>query len=373
MNNTTRNLKMKKTIKKKQKQVSRKQLEAQKRQTDILLIAEKVFQESGFSATKAEEIARQANISVGTIYNTFGNKEKLYAKVLEKIGNELVDQVSSINRKYGPAKAFEKIIALRLSNYRRQGLFLMPFSMGYVNNDKLSSSNILEHPRDLYYKYIDLISKIIEKGINMGFFEPVNSLAAAIGFEGILNSFVNYWLAPDNPQQQEWNLNEIKKAVMEVLRLKRHDSFVDSQKSMHSILNREVFITKYDYLRLKELLDVAQMFNTGKHQSSLEHLTKALNEGKIVNSDEVPDDVITMNSKLQLTNMENGETNIIRLVFPSDITSSDDAVSILTPLGSVLLGQWKNSTVKVEEEGCIKKYNIEDILYQPESAGDFHL
>lgn len=364
---------MSKTLKKKQKQVSRKQQDTQKRQADIIVIAEEIFQESGFAAAKAEEIAQKANISVGTIYNTFGSKEKLFAGVLEKIGNELVEQIDSINKKYGPAKALEKIIALRLSEYRRHGLFLMTFSVGYVNKDNLSSSSMFDHPRDIYYKYIDRISKTIERGICLGIFEPVNSLAAAIGFEGILNSFVNYWLDPNSPKQSGGDLNEIKKAVMEVLRLRRQDAPPANGEVQQQVPGREVFITKYDYLRLKELIDVAQMFDSGKHESTFQLLAKALDSSKIVNSEEVPSDVITMNSKLRLTDPATDDKRIVRLVFPSDISTSDDAVSVLTPLGTVLLGQWKGSNIEFEQDGKVNKYTISDILYQPESAGDFHL
>ncbi|MFA6716045.1 MAG: TetR family transcriptional regulator [Victivallaceae bacterium] len=362
---------MNKKNKNKSSQMSRKQLENKKRKADILSIAENVFQETGFAAFKAETVAQKVHISVGTVYNSFASKEKLYAQVLEKIGNELVENIDLINKKYGPAKAIEKIIALRLSQHRRLGLFLTFFSGGYINRDDLSSSSIFDCPRDLYYKYLERISKIIERGICLGIFEPVNSHAAAIGFEGILNSFVSYWLDPNNPKQPEGSLNEIKKTVLELLRLHRQDTEPGNENDVR-IPGREVFITKYDYLRLKELIEVAQMFDSGKYAESFDVLTKALTGSKIVNSEEVPSDVITMNSKLELVNQDTGETIISRLVFPSDL-SADNAVSVLTPLGAMLLGQWKGSNIEFEQDGKAKRYIINDILYQPESAGDFHL
>jgi regulator of nucleoside diphosphate kinase len=362
----------KKTLKKKQKQATRKQQEVAKRQVDILEIAENVFQREGFAAAKAEVIAQEAQISVGTIYNIFGSKEKLFAQVIENIGDDLISQIEVINKKYGPAKAFEKIIALRLTDYSRYGLFLMPFSLGYAYNN-FNLNMALDKQRGIYYKYLDQISKIIEKGIDTGVFEPVNSFAAAIGFEGLLNAFVNYWLDPHKSSAQATDLSEVKKTILDVLRLRGENKDFVHKGEQVQVPIREVFITKYDYLRLKELIDVARMFDAGAFQESLDRLNTALDRSKIVNSEEVPSDVITMNSKLKLVNKNTGETNIVQLVFPSDTSKSENALSILTPLGTVLLGQWKSGVVELDNNGQMESYLIEEILYQPESSGDYHL
>jgi regulator of nucleoside diphosphate kinase len=357
---------------KKKKNSSRKHQEMQKRQSDIISVAENVFQEEGFSAAKTEQIAKEAKVSVGTIYNIFGSKEKLFAQVLESIGNELIEQVDIIDKKYGPAKALEKIIFLRLSQYRRQSLFLMQFTTGCAYNN-FNLNTALDKQRAIYYQYVGQIAKIIEKGINNGSFEPVNSFATAIGFEGLLNSFVNYWYDSQKTDNKNSELNEIKKNMFDVLRLRGENKDFSKKEDKKVVPEREVFITKYDYLRIKELIDVAQMFDPDTLKDSFQRLNAALDSSKIVNSEEVPDEVITMNSKIKYTDMENGKTSIIQLVFPADVSKSENALSILTPLGTELLGEWKGNSIEVEHEGQLKKYKIDDILYQPESAGDFYL
>lgn len=357
--------------KKKPQSGSRKQQYAQQRRLEFIAIAERIFQEHGFTAGKAEDIAAQAGISVGTIYNIFGSKEQLYAQVLEGIGGELVHKLENINKKYGPATALEKVIALRLSHYRRWGLFLTTFALGYVHRDNPAAGNMFDRPRELYYQYLDHIAKIIACGIEQGLFAPVNPFAAAIGFEGILNAFVSYWLDPHCPKPSEKGLHEIKNTVMAVLQLRRPAA--DAAGDDLPPPKREVFITKYDYLRLKELLEVAQMFDSGPNERAFTLLTQALGRSKIVNSEDVPGDVVTMNSKLCLCCSATGERRFVRLVFPADVSHIEHALSILTPLGTVLLGQWNGATVTCEQDGREQQYIIDDILYQPESAGDFHL
>src|SRR2546421_2254357 len=49
----------------------------------ILDAAERHFLERGYEATKVDEIAADADVAVGSLYNHFGNKDGLYAALLE--------------------------------------------------------------------------------------------------------------------------------------------------------------------------------------------------------------------------------------------------------------------------------------------------
>jgi AcrR family transcriptional regulator len=55
----------------------------------ILDAAERVFAERGFEATKVQDIANLAGLSMGTIYSVFPGKTELYAGLLEARGQEL--------------------------------------------------------------------------------------------------------------------------------------------------------------------------------------------------------------------------------------------------------------------------------------------
>ncbi len=353
---------------------ARKEAELRKKEAEILAAAEYVFLEYGFAGSKAEMIAQKAELSVGTLYNIFGSKENLYAILLERIGRDLIVQVESVMKKYPPLEGVEKIILYRLMRHRRLDLFLAPFGAGYLTRDLQFSGSGFDTPRGLYYRYVDALSQIIASGVNGGVFEPVNPFSSAIALEGILNSFVNYWLDPKNPRQAAYDLDEIRKAVMEQLRLRRSPSAVmDGESCKARVPGREVFITKYDCQRLKELIEVARIFDSGLNHEPLDILKRALENGRIINSEDIPKDVVTMNSKIRLYNQKSGERQVLRLVFPADSASSGGTISILTPFGALLLGEWKGALIECTQEGMEERYLIEEILYQPEAAGDFHL
>jgi len=64
----------------------RRQREKQHRISSILNAAEKLFAQKGYNQTSIEEIADLAEVSVGTVYIHFKNKEDLLIKLIHEIG-----------------------------------------------------------------------------------------------------------------------------------------------------------------------------------------------------------------------------------------------------------------------------------------------
>jgi regulator of nucleoside diphosphate kinase len=56
-----------------------------------------------------------------------------------------------------------------------------------------------------------------------------------------------------------------------------------------------------------------------------------------------------------------------------DAAKDNESISILEPMGTALLGCRVGDIVEFAE-GDVKRFlRVENLLYQPESAGDFHL
>jgi len=135
---------------------------------------------------------------------------------------------------------------------------------------------------------------------------------------------------------------------------------------------RVIHITKYDMDRLLDLIE--GMRSTPKAAKlNLDLLEKEINEGILVEPENVPEDVITMNSKVNVTDIESGEKITYMLVFPSEANISKNKLSILAPLGMALLGYRKGDIIEWTVPSGIRKLKVEEIVYQPEAAGDYHL
>ncbi len=135
---------------------------------------------------------------------------------------------------------------------------------------------------------------------------------------------------------------------------------------------RTIHITKFDMDRLLELIDGLR--STPKAvKIDLDLLEKELYRATLVEPQNIPRDVITMNSKVSVTDIESGEKTTYTLVFPSAANISENKLSILAPLGMALLGYRTDDIVEWRMPSGVRKLRVDGILYQPEAAGDYHL
>jgi regulator of nucleoside diphosphate kinase len=137
-------------------------------------------------------------------------------------------------------------------------------------------------------------------------------------------------------------------------------------------LSRNIYITEVDKKRLQKLIDEAKEFEAG-HKEYLLNLEHELNRAQVVSSEKIPNDVITMNSKVVLKDLDSGEEMIYSLVYPTDADLSADKISILAPVGTAILGYRLGDIIHWPVPGGIVRLEVVNLLYQPEAAGDFDL
>jgi regulator of nucleoside diphosphate kinase len=102
-------------------------------------------------------------------------------------------------------------------------------------------------------------------------------------------------------------------------------------------------------------------------------LAEELDFAEIVAPENIRQDVVTMRSKVKLTDLDTNEESVYTIVFPTEANIADGKISILAPLATALLGHRLGDAVEFKAPSGIKRLRIEGILYQPESAGDFEL
>jgi len=135
---------------------------------------------------------------------------------------------------------------------------------------------------------------------------------------------------------------------------------------------REIFITQFDKDRLAELIDVAEGF--GAHdRRDLKALKDELDRATVVSSQDVPPEVVTMNSRVLLRDTDTSEERTVTVVFPKDADLAAGSISVLAPVGTAVLGYREGALVEWPVPSGTKRFRIEKILYQPEAAGDLDL
>jgi regulator of nucleoside diphosphate kinase len=135
---------------------------------------------------------------------------------------------------------------------------------------------------------------------------------------------------------------------------------------------RSIYITRFDKDRLLDLIEGVRA-NAKKSNANLDMLEMELTRGILVDPDKVPHDVITMNSTVQITDMDSGEKITYALVFPANADISENRLSILAPLGTALLGYRIGNIIEWTVPAGVRRLRVDDVLYQPEAAGRFDL
>ena len=137
---------------------------------------------------------------------------------------------------------------------------------------------------------------------------------------------------------------------------------------------RDIYITEFDLNRLSELLEVGLSFRGSKSESGhLDGLKEELDRAHIVLPKDIPPDTVTMNSRVRLSDVSKAGELIYTLVFPRDADAATGSISVLAPVGTAILGCRVGDIIEWQVPAGKRKLKIEEILYQPEAAGDYHL
>ncbi|MBK5093296.1 MAG: nucleoside diphosphate kinase regulator [Actinobacteria bacterium] len=132
-----------------------------------------------------------------------------------------------------------------------------------------------------------------------------------------------------------------------------------------------IYITQFDLKRLRELIKSAKPVD--RDRKHLNDLEDELSRAKLVDPKDVPEDVITMNSKFSLEDLDSGERMTFALSFPADADPEEGSISVLAPIGTAVIGYRVGDTIEWEVPAGKRRFRVRKLLYQPEAAGDYNL
>jgi regulator of nucleoside diphosphate kinase len=99
-------------------------------------------------------------------------------------------------------------------------------------------------------------------------------------------------------------------------------------------VNNSIIISERDYSSLVNMLESLSSGDFRKASFLEEEMLRA----DIVTSENMPDEVVAMNSNVRFMDMESGEMLGVRVTYPWDSNIDEGKVSVLAPLGTALLG-----------------------------------
>ena len=130
-----------------------------------------------------------------------------------------------------------------------------------------------------------------------------------------------------------------------------------------------IVVSSLDMERLEQVLDSLPAAQAVTRDTLLEELARA----ELVEPQDMPTDVVTMNSRVRFVTGDAAQEFDMSLAYPKDVDGAPGKLSVLTPVGSALLGLKVGDSIDwTGPNGARFDVTVRKIVYQPESAGDLH-
>ena len=131
-------------------------------------------------------------------------------------------------------------------------------------------------------------------------------------------------------------------------------------------------VTDADLTRLESMIrslrTVGEPFR-GQVNELREHVRRA----RLVRAKEVEPDVVTMNSRVRVRDVESGRVETFTLAYHGEAGMFGDRLTVLSPLGIRVLGARVGDILEWDVPHGVRRLVVERILYQPETENEFEL
>ncbi|HEY3177171.1 MAG TPA: GreA/GreB family elongation factor [Candidatus Polarisedimenticolia bacterium] len=129
-----------------------------------------------------------------------------------------------------------------------------------------------------------------------------------------------------------------------------------------------VRVTGFDFYRLHNLIEGPRSMDP--HEAvNVDLLERRLYEAEIMPADRIGPDLVTINSEVQVEDLDAHEEIVFRVVLPAAADPASGNVSVLAPLGMAVPGRRIGDNVTCETPGGLHRLRVEGIVYQPERVG----
>lgn len=137
------------------------------------------------------------------------------------------------------------------------------------------------------------------------------------------------------------------------------------------VMNK-LIVNRLDYARIRKCISDAKQFKSITDVEA-ERLMKELDSARILEPENIPSNVVTMNSIVKLSFVNTNKQVQFQIVYPDKANIKENKISIFSPIATALIGYKINDEIEWIVPAGLTKLRIDEIIYQPEAAGDFDL
>jgi AcrR family transcriptional regulator len=166
---------------------------SEQRKNQIIEAAMTVFARSGFHKATMDDIAAESGLSKGTLYWYFESKDEIISNGFENFFTQEFDQMNSILLKDIPAS--QKLLRITDLFIADMAIIqpILSITFEYISL-ALRENNIRQSLYHYYHTYIEILTSIVQGGIELGEFRPVKPDDAAIAIGSVLEGSIMLWI-----------------------------------------------------------------------------------------------------------------------------------------------------------------------------------
>jgi regulator of nucleoside diphosphate kinase len=138
------------------------------------------------------------------------------------------------------------------------------------------------------------------------------------------------------------------------------------EEDMNMQVQTKLLITESDARHLRTMLQRPELFSE-RDRVQCEALEQEIERAKVVPSDQIPSNVVTMHSRVRIVDMRTGEQLVYQIVYPHEANYAAKRISILAPIGMALLGYSAGTEVDWTVPSGNRRLRIEAVEHQPKS------
>jgi TetR/AcrR family transcriptional regulator, fatty acid metabolism regulator protein len=163
----------------------------------ILDAALKTFVNRGYPDTKVAEIASEAGIAEGTIYNYFQSKEELLLALFDEKWGMIIDEIRKKIRRFDdPNKKLKAIFATVVMMFKKNRqlaeLFMVDIRQSSLFLNNYTINRIVE--------FLDLIEELLEEGKRKGLYrKDLDTRVARMIIFGAAQGIMLSWVLSESP------------------------------------------------------------------------------------------------------------------------------------------------------------------------------
>lgn len=161
--------------------------EQERRRHEIFAASSHLFLDKGFNETSMREIAEAAGIGKSTLYDYFRSKDDILVSYFEHELGDITDMAKEIiQQDLGVTEKLRNIMQMHLEYLVDNKNIFLKLTME-SQRLALQSQQRIQTAR---HAYQDMLRDLIEEGISLGEFRPVNPLLAARSIFTLLSTAV---------------------------------------------------------------------------------------------------------------------------------------------------------------------------------------